>query len=212
MNAWMWLYIIHVNIQRSSLKAVRMTGALSFSLQWTTTHTCGTLSWSGCDAPALDSRQAATTAHSIAGETVRTDEHCRNSSHLQLQSPWVRFRLKVLLAKMLFAEVRVGRGDPLGAGALDLLLPFAKLLRVLGEFKQRHAIFWSFAASISHTVVRHPVFCSQRGPPIRANASFLLLSCRMFFYELCRGKWWLNVTNSRHFSYSTQENVTFTFR
>ena len=123
----------------------------------TTTHTNVALLWLSCDAFALDSRQAFTTPSSTAGGTEWTDKHCRGSSRLQLQSPGGRSGLKVLLAKMLAAEVGVGRGDPLGAGALDLLLPFAKGLRVLGEFKQRHTIFWSFATSIGHTVIGHVV-------------------------------------------------------
>lgn len=149
------------------------------------------LSWLSCNAPPLDSRQAVTAAHSIAGRTVRTDKHCGSSSRLQLQSPYGWSGLKVFLAKMLTAEVRVGCGNPLGAGALDLLLPFAKLLRVLGEFKQCHTIFCSFATSIGNTVVGHPVFShllkySPAEPT--ASASFFLLSCWGLFYDLCRGK------------------------
>lgn len=158
-------YIIHVNNQEASLKSLRMIETLflycSDISTMTNFHTYGTLSWFSCNAPPLDSRQTLTTAHSTAGGTVRTDKHCRSSSRPQLQSACGWFGLKVLLAKMLAAEVRVGCGDPLGAGALHLLLPFAKLLSVLGEFKQCHTIFCSFAASIGHTVVGHPVLCSQ---------------------------------------------------
>lgn len=158
-------YIIHVNNQEASLKSLRMIETLflycSDISTMTNFHTYGTLSWFSCNAPPLDSRQTLTTAHSTAGGTVRTDKHCRSSSRPQLQSACGWFGLKVLLAKMLAAEVRVGCGDPLGAGALHLLLPFAKLLSVLGEFKQCHTIFCSFATSIGHTVVGHPVLCSQ---------------------------------------------------
>lgn len=125
-----------------------------------TAHTYSTLSRFGCNASPLDSRQALTAAHSAAGWTVRTNKHRRSSSRPQFQSARGWSRLKVLLAEMLAAEVRVRCGDPLGAGALDLLLPFAKLIMVFGEFKQRHTIFCSFAASVGHAVVRHPVFCS----------------------------------------------------
>lgn len=123
-------------------------------------HTYGALSRFSCNAPPLDSRQALTTANSTAGRTVRTDKHCRNSSRPQLQRARGWLGLKILLAKMLTAEVRVWCGNPLGAGALHLLLPFAKLLWVLGEFKECHTILCSFAASVGNTVVRHPEVCS----------------------------------------------------
>lgn len=120
------------------------------------THTNGLLSWFSWNGPVLDRRQAATAARAIAGRTVRTDKHCRSSSRPQLQRPRCQSGFKVLLAKMLIAKVRIGCGNPLHAGALDLLLPFPKLFRVLGEFKQGYAIFGSFSTSISHAVVRHP--------------------------------------------------------
>lgn len=114
------------------------------------------LFWFSRNAPPLDSRQAPNTASSAAGGTVWTDKHRGSSSRPQLQSACGRFGLKVLLAKMLTAEVGVWRGDPLNAGTLHLFLPFAKLLGVFGKFEQCHPIFWSFAASVGHTVVGHP--------------------------------------------------------
>lgn len=127
-----------------------------------TTHCNVILSY---NAPPLDGRQAATAAHSIAGGTVRPDKHCGSCSRLQLQSPRSWSGFKILLAKMLAAEVRVGCGDPLCARALDLFLPFAKLIGVLGEFEQCHTIFCSFATSICHTVIGHPVFSNRGEPP-----------------------------------------------
>lgn len=114
------------------------------------------LSWFSRNAPPLNSRQAPNTASSTAGRAVWTDKHRGSSSGPQLQSTCGWFGLKVLLAKMLTAEVGVWRGDPLNAGTLHLFLPFAKLFGVLWKFEQRHPIFWSFAASIGHTVVGHP--------------------------------------------------------
>lgn len=83
----------------------------------------------------LDSRQATSTPHSIAVSTVWTDKNCRNSSWLQFGCSCRMFGLKVLPAKMLTAQVRVWGGDPVIAGTLHLLLPFAKFQRVLREFK-----------------------------------------------------------------------------
>lgn len=197
---WLWFCITYVSIQKRACLKLSEQQKLWLPLcsdlsTIKTTHTCGTLSWFSCNAPPLDSRQALTTAHSAAGGTVRTDKHSRSSSWPQLQSTCRWSGLKVLPAKMITAEVRVGRGDPLSAGALHLLLPFAKLLRILGEFKQCHSIFWSFAASIGHTVVGHPVFCSRKDHQCLRERSriyswcFLLLTCRVLFYKLCRWKW-----------------------
>lgn len=121
-----------------------------------TIHTYSMLSRFSRNAPPLDSRQAPNTASSAAGGTVWTDKHCGSSSGPQLQSACGWFGLKVLLAKMLTAEIGVWPGDPLNAGTLHLFLPFAKLLGVLGKFEQCHPIFWRFATSVGHTVVGHP--------------------------------------------------------
>lgn len=175
------------------------------------THIYGTLSCFSCNAPPLDCRQALITAHSTAGGTVWTDKHCRSSSWPQLQCTWRISGLKVLLAKMLTAEVRVGCGNPMGTSALHLLLPFAKLLWLLGEFKQSHTIFGSFAASIGHTVVGHPVFCSQEDHQCLRVQSRIYSQCIPSFTELfcvlCRVKWWLNVKTCRQFATSTTEKT-----
>ena len=149
------LYNTHIKIPRSKELSVVCCDLCCSAIL--TTHTNVALLWFSCNAFALDSRQAFTTPSSTAGGAERTDKHCRGSSRLQLQSPRGKSGLKVLLAEMLAAEVGVGCGDPLGACALDLLLPFAKRLRVLGEFKQRHTVFGSFATSIGHTVIGHIV-------------------------------------------------------
>lgn len=172
-----------------------ITPCLCSDLYWCAiiaTHTNATLPWLSHNASSLDRRQAVAAANTTAGVTERSDEHCGSSSRLQLQRPWSG--LKVLFAKMLAAEVGAGRGDPVGAGALNLLLPFAELLGVLGEFKQCHTIFYGFAASVGHAVVGHPVFCSAKGLSMKTGVQsrahiWRILSapkCRMLSCEVCR--------------------------
>lgn len=91
--------------------------------------------------------------------TVWTDKHRGNSSWLQFGRSSGTFGLKILPAKMLTAQVRVWGGDPVDAGTLYLLLPFAKFQRVLWKFKQCHIIFCCFATSVGHTGLRHAVLC-----------------------------------------------------
>lgn len=110
-----------------------------------------------CASP-LDCRQTLAAAQPVTGGAVRPDKHCGHGSQPQLQRVCAWSGLKVFLSKMLIAEERVGCGDPLRAGPLHLLLPFAKLIVVLGESKECHAVLCSFATPIGHTVVGHPVF------------------------------------------------------